>query len=227
VSAVWERYVPAEELRALVDGGFGAPGPRGERPALMVIDVVESFLGDGGTGRLGMGCGPMGRERLPAICTLIDAARAARVPVVFTKGDPVDKAFAGGSIKRTRDGDVARAVHDSPFPPEIVPRPDEYVLSKPKASAFFGTPLVSYLQRCGIDSLVLAGTTTSGCIRATAVDAASYNYAVVAVEDACFDRSHFAHAANLFDIQMKYGEVVDAAAARALLSSAAGSRRDS
>lgn len=209
----WEEYVPAAELESLAANGFGALQGPGRSPCLVVVDVVMSFLGP----RPGsddppsvMGCGDMGWERLPTIVGLVDAMRDAGVPVVFTKGDPVDKAFCGGSVKRTSDAKVARAVHEAPFPAELVPRDDEYVLSKPKASAFFGTPLLSYLVRNGIDTLVLVGTTTSGCVRATAVDAMSNNLRVAVVADACFDRSAFAHAANLFDISMKYGDVIAA-----------------
>jgi nicotinamidase-related amidase len=109
---------------------------------------------------------------------------------------------------------VARLVHEAPFPPQLTPRPDEYVLGKAKASAFFGTPLLAYLTKHRIDTLVVAGTTTSGCVRATVVDAASYGFRVLVAEDACFDRSAFAHAANLFDIHLKYGSVVDSAVLR-------------
>lgn len=155
-----------------------------------------------------MSCPETGWARLPTIVELVDAMRDLAVPVVFTRGDPVDKEFCGGSVKRTSAGDVARQVHESPFPAELVPRDGEYVLAKPKASAFFGTPLTSYLVRRGIDTLVLAGTTTSGCVRATAVDAASNNFRVGVVADACFDRSDFTHAANLLDIDLKYGDVI-------------------
>ncbi|MQA03422.1 MAG: isochorismatase family protein [Streptosporangiales bacterium] len=207
----WETYVPTAELEDLAAAGFGARQGAGLRPCRVIVDVVMSFLGP----RPGsadppsvMGCGEMGWARLPVIVDLVETMRADAVPVVFTRGDPTDKAFCGGSIKRTSDAGLARRVHEAPFPPELVPRDDEYVLAKPKASAFFGTPLVSYLVRTGVDTLVLAGATTSGCVRATAVDAASHNFRVAVVEDACFDRSAFAHAANLFDIDLKYGDVV-------------------
>lgn len=210
MSPVWQHIVPAEELTYLHDRGFGAAQGVGDRLCLVVIDVTESFLGarpGAAVDESPMACGDSGWAALPRINELIDAARSAQVPVVFTKGDPVDKRFCGGSVKRTRDAATARAVHEAPFPAELMPRDDEYILSKPKASAFFGTPLISYLTSERVDTIVLCGTTTSGCVRATAVDAASLNLRVLVAEDACFDRSEFAHAANLFDIQMKYGDV--------------------
>jgi maleamate amidohydrolase len=225
----WDSLVPAAELTQLADAGFGVPQGIGERPLLIVIDVVMSFLGPrpgSADAPSAMGCGDMGWDTLPRIVELVDRYRAAAVPVMFTKGDLQDKIFCGGSVKRTSGAGAARSAHDTSFPEELVPREDEYVLSKPKASAFFGTPLSSYLIRNRIDTVVLAGTTTSGCVRATAVDASSHNLKVVVAHDACFDRSAFAHAANLFDVQMKYGDVVSAAEAVALVASPqpAGSR---
>jgi maleamate amidohydrolase len=223
----WDGLVPQQELLALSQAGFGSPQGVGERPCLIVIDVVTSFLGP----RPGsdepasvMACGEAGWKALPRITELLDRCRAAGVPTVFTKGDPEDKAFCGGSVKRTSASDVARAVHEAPFPSELVPRSDEYVLSKPKASAFFGTPLVSYLVRNRIDTVVLVGTTTSGCVRATAVDASANNFKVLVAHDACFDRSAFAHAANLFDIQMKYGDVVTSEQVPEILANGAAGR---
>lgn len=217
----WDRLVPPDELEQLARDGFGEPGPMGSAPCLLVIDVVTSFLGP----RPGsdeppspMGCGEHGWRALPVIVSVVDWFRTAGLPVVFTKGDPQDKAFCGGSVKRTRAGDVARTVHEAPFPDELVPAADEYVLAKPKASAFFGTPLVSYLVRTGIDTLVMVGGTTSGCVRATAVDASAYNFGVLVAHDGCFDRSPFAHAANLFDVHMKYGEVMTARQAMSRLA---------
>ncbi|MGH8869813.1 MAG: isochorismatase family protein [Actinomycetes bacterium] len=216
----WDAYVPHEELDRLTTAGFGGSGAPGDRLCLVVIDVVESFLGPrpgSGDPSSDMGCGAMGWRSLPTIVGLVDDARRAGVPVVFTKGDPEDKAFCGGSIKRTQDPAVARRVHEAHFPDELKPQDDEYVLRKPKASAFFSAPLASYLVRHRLDTVLLVGTTTSGCVRATAVDAASHNFGVYVVEDACFDRSPFAHAANLFDIHMKYGDVISSDEAAALL----------
>jgi nicotinamidase-related amidase len=214
MTEVWDRYVPADELAQLRATGFGRPVEFGDRPCLIVIDVVMSFLGrrpgtDGPD--YATGCGAEGWRRLPTITRLLEAARDAGLPRVLTAGSPLGAPFVGGAIKLSQDPRTALNVHAAPFPDELEPREDEYVLQKSKASAFFGTPLLTYLHRHQVDSVVLCGTTTSGCVRATAVDAASHGYPVLVVEDACFDRSNFAHAANLFDIQMKYGQVVTSA----------------
>ena len=92
--------------------------------------------------------------------------------------------------------------------PQIAPQPRDLVIYKHKPSAFFGTPLVSFLVQLGVDSLLLTGTTTSGCVRATAIDAFSYNYRVAVVEEGCFDRSQASHAVSLCDMHAKYADVV-------------------
>lgn len=209
---VWESVVPAEELRRLSARGFGGVTALGERPALLIIDVVMSFLGrrpgDESGEDYATGCGPAGWEALPRIVELIEAARRAGIDRVFTVGSPDAAAVVGGAIKLSRDPETARRTHAAPFPEEIAPRPDEFVLAKTKASGFFSTPLLTYLHQRRVDSLIVVGTTTSGCVRATVVDGASYGFPVIVAEDACFDRSDFAHAANLFDIEMKYGSVL-------------------
>lgn len=213
MTAVWDEFVPAGELDRLRASGFGGPVELGERPCLLVIDVTLSFIDTS----YPTGCGQMGWDRLPAIVSLLETARAHGVPRVLTAGSPDDAVFVGGAVKLSQDPDRARLVHAAPFPPELSPQPGEYVLHKAKASAFFGTPLLTYLNRHRIDSLIVAGTTTSGCVRATVVDAASHGYRVLVAEDACFDRSAFAHAANLFDIELKYGSVVDTRRANELM----------
>ena len=211
---VWESIVPRDELEMFADRGFGGDLELGESPCLLVVDVVMSFLGrrpgDSSGPEYATGCGQMGWERLPRIVEILEAARTARIPRVLTKGSPEAAAVVGGAIKLSGPPATARRTHEAPFPYEIKPQPDEFVLEKTKASAFFSTPLLTFLHQQRVDSVIVVGTTTSGCIRATAVDAASYGFPTVVIEDACFDRSRFAHAANLFDIQMKYGHVTDA-----------------
>ncbi|MGP4014538.1 isochorismatase family protein [Saccharopolyspora sp. 5N708] len=214
-NSAWADLVPAAEQRRLRTAGFGGAVQMGRRPCLIVVDVTLSFLGRRPGEESGpdypTACGPEGWRRLPAIRELLGTARDLGIPRVLTCGSPGDAVFVGGAIKLSREPDTARLVHSAPFPPELAPRDDEYVLAKAKASAFFGTPLLTYLHAHRVDTLIVTGTTTSGCVRATAVDGASHGYRVLVAEDACFDRSPFAHAANLFDIQMKYGSVVDSA----------------
>jgi len=90
----------------------------------------------------------------------------------------------------------------------IKPLPSELVIKKTKASAFFGTPLLSALHNLKVDSLLVAGTTTSGCVRATVVDAFSYNFSCFVVEECTFDRFGLSHLVNLWDMNAKYGDVI-------------------
>ncbi len=209
----WADGLPAGEREALLARGLGASLTPGLRPALVVVDVVHVFLGsepDGAaTEALPLACGPEGWRRLPTVIRLLEHCRSAGIPRVLTKGSWTDARAVGGAIKLTQDRGVAERVHNSPFPAALTPAEDEYVVEKAKPSAFFGTHLLTFLTRHSVDSLIVCGTTTSGCVRATVVDAHSYGYRVTVVEDACFDRSSFAHAANLFDMQMKYAEVTD------------------
>lgn len=210
-ASVWESVVPKHELEFLEGAGFGVPTPLGDRPCLVVIDVIKSFLGPRpGTDEpdYPTSCGEVGWQRLPAIVRLVDAAREAGLPIVFCTGWPNSAKVVGGAIKLSRGSATAEAVHAAPLPEELQPRDDEFVMQKTKASAFFQTPLLTFMHQRKADSVILVGTTTSGCIRASAVDGSSYGFPVTVVEDATFDRSEFAHASNLFDIQMKYGNVV-------------------
>ena len=212
--AVWDEFVPADELDRLRAKGFGGEVEAGERPCLLLVDVTMSFIDDVA---YPTGCGAMAWERLPNVELLLATARERGIPRVLTRGSAPDSVFVGGAVKLSNDPATARLVHEAPFPPELTPRTDEYVVSKAKASAFFGTPLLTHLTRQRIDTLIVAGTTTSGCVRATVVDAMSHGFRVLVAEDACFDRSRFAHAANLFDIQLKYGSVIDTKQATELM----------
>jgi nicotinamidase-related amidase len=106
--------------------------------------------------------------------------------------------------------EVSRAIGND-FPELITPQPSDIVIQKDKPSAFFGTPLLSYLIALGVDGLLVCGTTTSGCVRASVLDAFSYNIPLAVVEECTFDRGEVSHKINLFDMQAKYADVVSLA----------------
>jgi nicotinamidase-related amidase len=222
IDSLWERVIPAEDRARYAESGFGGTQRFGHRACLLVVDVVEAFLGPrpGEEAQEGdfMSCAPFGWEKMPAIVRLVAEARSAAVPVVFVKGSLMAKRFCGGSVKASAKPARSVLLHSRGFPPELQPRDDEFVLEKSRPSAFFGTPLLTYLHREGVDTLLVAGSTTSGCIRATVIDAAAYDYRVFVVEDAVFDRSLFSHAVNTFEMQQKYADVVDLAEVTRLLS---------
>jgi maleamate amidohydrolase len=197
--------------------GFGGRLPFGRRPALLVIDVVEAYLDK--TSPLYAGV----EDARDSNIRLVDAARAAGAPVFFT-----NVVYAAGGV----DGGVfyrkvpalkcfLGVTPFGAFPPGLTPRDDELVISKQYPSAFFGTPLAATLRALGVDTVVMGGFSTSGCVRASALDALQHGFIPYVVREACGDRDPRPHEANLFDIQAKIGEVVSEAEAIALMSQAA------
>jgi nicotinamidase-related amidase len=186
------------------DGFHGRAG-FGQSPALIVVDMNVGFTDPASP----LVCDLEGV--VDAIRRLLDEARRADIPVVYTTvsysdGDRrtaatfIDKVPALLTLEAG-----SRWVE---IDPRIAPRPDEPVLNKLFASAFFGTPLASLLASAGCDSLIVTGASTSGCVRATAVDALQHGYRPIVPREAVGDRNPDAHEANLYDIDAKYGDVV-------------------
>jgi nicotinamidase-related amidase len=219
----WDDIVPAAERRLYAASGLGQRSGLGRRPALLVVDVTYEFTGDRpepaieSIKRFPLSCGEAAWVALPRIRALLDRARELGVPVFYTRQAPRDTRVAAGLwaaknariFEATSGGDTAIDVHD--IPTIIAPLPGERVIDKDKPSAFFGTPLISYLVALGVDSLIIAGTSTSGCVRATVVDAFSLNYPTVVAEDGSFDRISASHKVNLFDMDSKYADVLPVA----------------
>jgi maleamate amidohydrolase len=208
----WMKIVPEAERKAYESGGFGKPGEIGERTALIVIDVTYGFTGSRGLtieqaiAEFGPACGPVSWETMPRIAQLIAMFRDLGRPVVYTRGDAYDVLYTGRATKSKRVQDYDPKFNE--FPPDITPKDGEWILDKTKASAFFQTPLASYLVKNQIDTVIVCGVSTSGCVRASVVDAFSNGFTTFVVDDCCFDRSQFAHAANLFDMNAKYATVL-------------------
>lgn len=218
MTRVWETWLSDRDRAVFDQGGFGKRAEAGTRPVLLVVDVTHDFVGDRSEPilesirRFPMSCGEEGWRGMEHIRDLLRSSRAAGIPIFYTKAlDESSAAARGGwAWKNSRDLEVTplRQSIGNTIPDLIAPEPGETVIEKAKPSAFFGTPLSSYLTALGIDTVIVAGTTTSGCVRATAVDAFSLNYRVLVAEEAVFDRGELAHAANLFDLQAKYADVV-------------------
>jgi maleamate amidohydrolase len=204
-------------------GGFGARAGFGKRPALLVIDVNWAFCGERpepileSIKRWRNSCGEESWVALEYIKSLIDAARAKRLPVVYTTGERRPDNWDAGSWrwKSTRVDETGGTVPDDIDGNEIVamiaPSPQDIVIKKQKPSGFFGTNLAAYLTLLGCDSVIVMGTTTSGCVRATVADAFSLNYRVTLAEEGCFDRSEASHAVSLCDMHAKYADVASTA----------------
>ncbi|HHW36994.1 MAG TPA: isochorismatase family protein [Bacillales bacterium] len=214
---IWEKYLDQRDLKNYSTSGFGKRYGIGNKPALIIVDVTYGFTGEKAEAieesikKYPASCGAVSWEAIKHIQTLLQAARNAEIPIYYTiiegyKDSSNDRVAIKGNIfdhPTLLEGEKGTWIVE-----EIQPVSGEIVLSKKKPSAFFGTPLLTHLITDNIDSVIVVGCTTSGCIRSTAVDAFSYNFHVTVPEECVFDRSITSHAINLFDIQQKYGDVV-------------------
>lgn len=231
MSRPWDSLLSDADRAVYEAAGYGRRSQWGTRPVLLVVDVNYNFCGDRpepileSIRRFHNSCGEWAWAAIPRISRLLEAARAAAVPVFFTTQEPRLDALRVGAWGRKnarafeRDEEAERL--GTSIVAELAPRAGELVIRKTKPSAFFGTALHSYLVQLGVDTVVIAGATTSGCVRATVVDAFSLNYAVVVVEECVFDRGQVSHAINLFDMQSKYADLVPLSEALAYLGRAA------
>jgi maleamate amidohydrolase len=187
--------------------GFGRALEWGTAPAVLVIDMVVAYFRPGA--ELYMGS----RDCLDSAARVVAAAREGGVPVIYTRvvygPDGVDGGLFFKKVGALRHFVAGTGSDLGEIMPEVAPRPDELVIVKQYASAFFGTTLAATLTARGIDTLVICGVSTSGCVRATAVDAISSGYVPIVVRQAVGDRDPRPHEANLFDLQAKYAEVRD------------------
>jgi maleamate amidohydrolase len=217
VKQPWDGVISAEVQDHYRAAGFGSASGMGLRPVLLIIDVQYHALGRSGDPKSAhlpehrMSCGQAGWDAVPHIARLAAAFRERQLPVIYPNVAPRGPQERG-RFDRMPDftGTEAR---DYEIVEEIAPREGDLRLPKYKPSSFFGTTLVSRLTSLGADTVFVTGCTTSGCIRATAVDAFSYGYKVVIPHEACFDRSPVSHAVNLFDLSSKYADVVSTQAA--------------
>ena len=181
----------------------------GDNPAVLAIDLYnKAYLGGSRPVReidreFSGTCGENAWNALPATQKLFAAARRAGIPVIYTT-----RHVNTGGVQSTNRNlkDKAADVYD--IKAELAPQPGELVIYKERASAFFGTPLVAHLRLLGVESLIICGESTSGCVRASTVDAYSYGFHSVLVEECTYDRSALSHKVNLFDLHHKYCDVM-------------------
>lgn len=200
----WQQLIPPEDREIFDRAGFGRRQEWGAHPALIVVDVCASFLGPRKptlevVATVRTGCGQVGWDALPAIARLLETARATNLPVIYTTPTPTTRTTKVAS----NHGEAGLKIPD-----EVAPQRGELVVRKPKASGFLDTGLATHLRGRGVDSLIMCGVSTSGCVRATAVDGFSHEFTVFIVEECCFDRSQFFHNATLYDLNAKYATVV-------------------
>jgi maleamate amidohydrolase len=193
--------------------GFGTTFGFGASPALVIVDFVNAYLDKASPLYAGV------EDVLQVNITLLAAARTAGIPVVFTGVRYMPGGRDGGlfykKIKALACFDAGNPWGD--FPSALTPRDGDIVVIKQYASAFFGTTLATTLRTLGVDTCLMTGLSTSGCVRASAVDALQHGLIPVVIQDACGDRDARVHKNNLFDLGAKYADVVGSAAVLAYL----------
>ncbi len=193
-----------DTLASYQSKGFAERSGYGERPALLIVDFIQGFTDPSS---------PLGGDfsaELAVTRQLLDAFHDHALPVAFTtiEYEP-DFRDAGVFIKKVPSLAVLVRGSDMCLIDErIPPRSVDYIVSKKYASSFFGTNLDTYLKTQGVDTVVITGCTTSGCVRASAVDSLQYGYNTIVVRDGVGDRAQGPHEANLFDMDAKYADVV-------------------
>lgn len=195
--------------------GLGGAVAMGERPCVLVIDFTCGFTDP--ECPLGSDC----TEAVEQTRRLLDVSRAKGLPVVYTTIG-FDPSLKDGGLWMQKVPTLAVLQVDGKWidiDPRLDPQPDEPVVMKKGASGFFGTNLASILVSQKVDSVILCGATTSGCVRATAVDLLQYGWPTLVPRECVADRAQAPHEANLFDIQAKYADVVSVEDALAYLES--------
>jgi len=195
----------SSELEFFQKRGFGGAVGFGERPALLVVDIMRAFTDE---------TMPLGSDlsyQIEHINTLLDTAQSANMPTFFSIVcyDDADCRDAGvWGRKMSGLFDLTSGSSAVELDPRLRKQTDASVFNKKYASCFFGTDFASRLQAQRIDTLIVTGCTTSGCVRATVVDAIQHGFLPIVPKEAVGDRSATAHAQALFEIQAKYGDVL-------------------
>ena len=221
---IWDDVLTDRDKEIMKRAGYGRRIGLGHRPALLVVDMTYNFIGDRpepimeSIKRFRQSCGEQGWRALYKIRDLLSDARQRNVPIFYTKA--LGKVGATPGVpQKTKN---LRAEEDfreewregNQIAQEIAPEETDVVVQKPNRSAFFGTPLMSMLNEHHADTVLVTGCTTSGCVRATVMDAFAYKFRVAVVEECVFDRIEISHKISLFDLSMKYADVISFEEAR-------------
>lgn len=228
----WDAFLTERDKQIFAKAGYGGRQGFGHRPVLLVVDVNMSFCGERAQPILESldswraSCGEDAWVAIPHIRRLIDICRSRNLPIVYTtmadlRRDGWDRGRFGDKNHRGGEDHAVHSNQGNQIVAELAPAPRDIVIHKFKPSAFHATMLASFLADLQADSVIVTGTTTSGCVRATVVDAFSHNYRVSVVEQATFDRGEVSHWINLFDMHQKYADVVDVEEAATYLESLA------
>lgn len=212
---VWDNILTGQDKSVYEAAGFGMIMELGRRPAILVIDVTYEFVGDKpepileSIKKFPRSCGDVGWKSIEKIRQLLDRGRIKNIPIIYSASEfRPETANVGATKGQKRNEDTISISEIKKVVKDIAPQAGDVVIYKQRASVFFGTPIISYLTRNSIDTLLVCGTTTSGCVRASVVDAFSYGFKLAVVEECTFDRGETSHAVNLFDMHQKYANVI-------------------
>jgi nicotinamidase-related amidase len=213
---VWEDALTDVDRLVIEKGGYGKKRGFGKKAALVIIDIQHNYVGEDKPieeqlDQWPSGGGANAWAAIRKIKDLKAAAKANGIPVIYTR-NVQKKTIAFDSFAQKANRDNSKYIDGRPetmIVDELAPDDTDLVVDKSYASVFFGTPFISYLIKMGVDTLVIVGGSTSGCVRATAVDAVTRNFNVAVVEDCVYDRIQLSHKAALLDLWMKYCDVVN------------------
>jgi nicotinamidase-related amidase len=212
----WDDVISAEEQRAYNAAGFGRASGLGQRPALLIIDVQYRTVGTvrkpfwEAIEEFPTSCGEVAWDAVEALVPLVKLFRERGWPVMYPHVAP-KIAGEGGRLAEKIPAIMNIAAKGYEFVAEIAPQDGDVLIPKKHPSAFFATALCSHLIDKQVDTVIVTGCSTSGCVRGTAVDAFSLNFKVAIPEECVYDRSATSHKVNLFDLAQKYADVMPAA----------------
>ena len=214
----WDDFITDLDRQVFEAAGYGKKLGLGRRPALFIIDVHYNFVGEKpepileAVKKFRTSTGERGWAAVHQTVPLLEFVRSKNWPVLYTvserRADLLDSGIQTGKSHRGQEKSIVEGTRATEIVEELAHQPPDLLISKRKPSAFFGTPLMSHLNFLDVDTLIITGCTTSGCVRATTVDAYAYNLRTVVVEDCVFDRFESSHAINLFDLNAKYADVI-------------------
>lgn len=216
MTKIWDALLTETDRLVIERGGYGKSRGLGKKPLLLIIDPQYNYMGENvpieeQLHKYPSGGGSTAWNTVEKVQALKAMADALNIPTIYTRNvQKKTTQFDSFALKANRDqSNYIDGSFGTQIVEELLPNDEDIIVDKCYASAFFGTPLISYLVKLGVDSLIVVGGSTSGCVRATIVDAVTHNFNVAIVEDAVYDRIELSHKAALLDLWMKYCDVID------------------
>jgi len=216
----WEKYLTETDRAVLSGRGFGKRVGFGKRPVVLLIELQNYERGDKdepisqSIKRFPSSCGDLAWEAVRKVSNVLGAARPKNVPIFYTRIE-VDPNSLDTKTQPRKSNFMPKTENwmyggtwGTEMISEVAPQPGDTVITKPRQSAFFGTPLNAMFTSLGIDTVIIGGGSTSNCVRATVFDSSQLGYRTIVMEDCVFDRIQISHYVNLFDMDRQYADVV-------------------